>query len=893
MATQNDPGLKPASESIRAQLEDLVWDQRARNAREIYRRVSFSTMKEYPDAPNPVLEVSGFGILALPLVGREAMALMGHAYGPLYFAENQHRTFQLSDSQVSMANPQWPKFLSKVTRNISSGLHFGPYGSSSNVELVFKKAVIQPQTSSRVGISIAAIQSQNTFAKVLVFLPCKWEGGAVHVSHYSGLEATYTVDHASLFDTKVLAFYAGVSATIDPVQSGYRLFLVYDVAYTGPSRTIPSFGSPVPLIQQFSTILDAWNSDKSAESPRKLFFFLGRANLDEKLSRRSLSEEDVQKTVFFEMLAEKHDLGIALARAECYIKTLRGYDSRDYPVHRTDEDEDDNPENLKLRIACVVGLDGSVITEDLDCDEETEGVPAALTLAVKSGGTHEDQARRWEHLPGLYDYHERRVGTLLVLWPRRHESRIYYHGERGLERAIADLKSHVLPGSKPTPQERKLAKALLKRADRDFDSKKAVVEAALAWKDVALWTDAVGLLHCSSASCDMTIPAVKAFGFQAAEPGLNAILASSTQAESRLVFLSKLEEADWSPLSGKSTKRLKRWIQDQREQVLQTLEWPDPDEVGAIVAAVKKLRGVATMEHILIPSVTGPDARVHDAFLLALATEISGDPVIGGGDASHFARQLIEAALSRSNFHWREADYGAWEKRYGPRAPSPEARGIALIKLYIQACSQTGHPDTLDAVFARVFDVSHLEQEEVCEYVCDVLVPLTIRLMKRPAEERPGAFSELQRTSLQLYLDSVQSQDEDCVSYNWDRLLDASIDRNDASVFIGLVVPRLERAEVSVYALEGLVDELQERLNEQQFVYPPEWKGQTLEQAVAAFRARLEQAAAGKRRRSHNYAQEKRKRQKSAAAPLFRQSTRFPTICAGRERYHDDSDCSL
>ena len=242
--------------------------------------------------------------------------------------------------------------------------------------------------------------SNGVFAQVLVVLPCEYGNGATHTSH-DGLSATYSISQNSLFQTTVLAWYSGVAIETETISSGNRLALLYDVVHTAQCPA-PSLPAPSTLVQNFETILGAWNDEADEKTPKKLFFTLPRSRPNANLSRSSLGDTDAQKVSFFEILGKKYGFNLGLARAKCYVETSHGLDDYGQKVDRYDLDSDDSdysePEqDRELSITRLVDLNGKLISKDFGYDEYSEGVPSPLSKAVIDDG-HFDKDRKGRYV---------------------------------------------------------------------------------------------------------------------------------------------------------------------------------------------------------------------------------------------------------------------------------------------------------------------------------------------------------------------------------------------------------------------------------------------------------------------------------------------------------------
>ncbi|EKM60040.1 uncharacterized protein PHACADRAFT_206249 [Phanerochaete carnosa HHB-10118-sp] len=378
--------------SIRDQFEHLLCDKKDAFDYNRFSRTSFSFRKEYPGAPNPVLRHPALGTIGLPLNDREVEALKSRSTRSS--DKHERHAYELDLKQMSLASPMWKGFLAEVLKDVSSGLCFRlPYNASAP-KIKLHKILLHPK-GSRTAAHNEFKSSESAFARVLVIVPCEYDGGAVHVSH-DGLVAAYDNARTNHFQTTVVAWYTGATVETKPISSGGRLALLYDVVNTAQCPA-PSLPPPSPMTKRFDAILRAWNDDTGEKSPQKLLFVLSRTRANAKLSRNSLADTDAQKLAFFEILASKHGFNLGLAHAKCYVETYHALDDYGQKIEQysDDSDYDEHDQDRELHIARLVDLDGKLITKGLDYDEYSdEGVPSLLSKAVIDDG-HLEKENAW------------------------------------------------------------------------------------------------------------------------------------------------------------------------------------------------------------------------------------------------------------------------------------------------------------------------------------------------------------------------------------------------------------------------------------------------------------------------------------------------------------------
>ena len=147
------------------------------------------------------------------------------------------------------------------------------------------------------------------FATVVIVLPSEYTGGQVVVSHAL---MTKTIDFApnSLLSTAVLAWYTDVKHEVEPVTTGYRLALSYNLIHTArvPKPLVPQMEDSVTKLRN---ILRKWSKERYKKCPETplLAYILDHEyrnhNLEEVV--QALKGVDAHMVTFLRQVAE--DLG--------------------------------------------------------------------------------------------------------------------------------------------------------------------------------------------------------------------------------------------------------------------------------------------------------------------------------------------------------------------------------------------------------------------------------------------------------------------------------------------------------------------------------------------------------------------------------------------------------
>lgn len=206
------------------------------------------------DAPSPGLEVQDLGLIGFPLSTREAEILKARCRqspfgkGETTLVDSSVRSsWELDASQFKIVNPEWDECIVNIVFDIHDklGLAYGdenikaqPYKLLIYGEDAFFKA---HQDSEK---------ADGMFGTLVVSLPSKHEGGKVSFSH-NGLEEEYDSAQYGPFATSYGAWYSDVYHEVQPVTSGYRVVLTYNlVQHVTDERQGPPDGEALRIMRQ-------------------------------------------------------------------------------------------------------------------------------------------------------------------------------------------------------------------------------------------------------------------------------------------------------------------------------------------------------------------------------------------------------------------------------------------------------------------------------------------------------------------------------------------------------------------------------------------------------------------------------------------------------------------
>jgi predicted 2-oxoglutarate/Fe(II)-dependent dioxygenase YbiX len=197
---------------------------------------AFSVSGTLPSIP-PGLDVKGVGHIGLPLTAHQAKALIALSeQAPFGRGEETivdtdvRKSWQISADDFALGNPQWNEALQAAADQMGKDL--GLSGCKIGVE---QYKLLVYEEGSFFASHRDTEKIPNMFATLVVNLPSEHEGGELIISH-AGQSQRYSFADSSLFEPSFVAFYADCYHEVQPITSGYRLCLVYNLTITNRKK---------------------------------------------------------------------------------------------------------------------------------------------------------------------------------------------------------------------------------------------------------------------------------------------------------------------------------------------------------------------------------------------------------------------------------------------------------------------------------------------------------------------------------------------------------------------------------------------------------------------------------------------------------------------------------
>src|SRR4029079_7834932 len=222
----------------------------------------------------PGLEINEVGTIGSPisapdakrLIAKATQASSGRGKETMVNA-TARRVWQLEPSQFRLENSEWDAQIAAIVEAVSQD-----FGIQQKVRAELYKLLIY-EPGSFFAPHRDSEKSEQMFATLVMCLPSRHTGGALIVRHDG---QTRRIDFGSKegqFKTQYAAFYADCEHQIEPVESGYRICLIYNLATVGKRQpTAPQNAESVAKAAALLRLLfwEAASKDELASELDKL-----------------------------------------------------------------------------------------------------------------------------------------------------------------------------------------------------------------------------------------------------------------------------------------------------------------------------------------------------------------------------------------------------------------------------------------------------------------------------------------------------------------------------------------------------------------------------------------------------------------------------------------------
>ncbi|KAI9891013.1 MAG: hypothetical protein M1814_003364 [Vezdaea aestivalis] len=255
---------------------------------------SFTTFGAISDFVNPGISVAPVGLVRLPLSKEDAQALILESRkapfgkgGETLVDESVRKTWEIDRKMVTFRNKKWQQCLDKIVAKATEAL--GIANGSQNVRAEFYKMLLYEEgaiTEKALGM----------FGTLVVCLPAEHTGGDVCLQH-EGTKKRFETSDSSEFGASFIAWYSDVFHEVEPVKSGCRWVLIYNLVNTS---SLPQQTASVQhtRAQGFKKKLAKWRDKEEGTRAKCLIYKLEHQCTVEGLTLDRLKGNDYHRARF-------------------------------------------------------------------------------------------------------------------------------------------------------------------------------------------------------------------------------------------------------------------------------------------------------------------------------------------------------------------------------------------------------------------------------------------------------------------------------------------------------------------------------------------------------------------------------------------------------------------
>ena len=314
----------------------------------------------------PLLHVADLGELAFPLSAAQAEELIALSEAAPYGLgdktvrdENVRKCWQLDASRFSIKSPQWKKFLEQTTTRVREDLGIGGKISAHPYKLLLygKGGHFKAHRDTE--------KLDAMFGTLIVALPSAHEGGRLFIRHggqeievdFSREEHRHEFQHA--------AFFADCEHEVEPVRSGYRCCLVYNLRLDEGDPGLLN----LPLDTQAKSLVKPLHSLKQERRGELTAILLEHAYTEANFSLRRLKGNDAARAKA--LFAAAKDAGFTAHLALVTYHQMGELEENHRRRRKQWEDEDDVAQD---------GTMGEIYDEDRSIDHWRDAGDQKVTL---------------------------------------------------------------------------------------------------------------------------------------------------------------------------------------------------------------------------------------------------------------------------------------------------------------------------------------------------------------------------------------------------------------------------------------------------------------------------------------------------------------------------------
>ncbi|KAJ8072943.1 hypothetical protein PM082_019806 [Marasmius tenuissimus] len=775
---------------------------------------TFAFSKTYDDAPNPALRLEGVGTVGLPLSERDAKAVIENSIqapfgkGERTVVDTEVRdTWEMDESKVQFQEPRWKSFMDRVVQEVCQALGVNVQASQPRCEL-YKLLVYE--TGSHFLPHVDTEKADGMFATIIVVLPSHFTGGDAHVSH-GILKNVFNSSGPSLIKTTILSWYTDVMHEIKPITGGYRFALSYNLFHTTNSIR-PSLSLIGDGIGTLRHILLSWK--QQASDPDKIIYMLDHKYSRASLSASALKGKDAHIISALDSLSKELGFSLGLAHIEhCQAGQASNHGAGSYyrsrRRFRCGYDEDDEyGENVEMEevhnrttsVENLVDLDGKLISNYVNFDDETETIPANFAEYF------EDE--RWddqdfEGYQGNYggDVNRFYRRSALVIWP----GRTRLGNEEGNRRTVYGLQRlRTLDGSEPTNEEMGLFDYVRRSTAQRRDSRttQTLCQVACQWGRVDLWLSTTSTIRGGQLAMILPVEdmarAITQFGYPKISKELRDIVLSDQSVMSRLGYLTGL--AAWAHTQGgdPSHELVLSFVNDMRMFTFDNLPSVDASQLSFLTDEAMKYGGVQRLKKSILPQLHKDPVKtdVMQSYATYLHTEMKR-LAPNAADQSllkEIITKMLTSVLKLLDLFQVKAVTDPAYYSYRQPATTTLKGDPAIAMKFVAQCLESDNAAIAIAALKRMVDMTGQTQDIARARATTVLLPLIQLLSKDPKTKLSLPrlpLAGISEVAIPLVLQSIEAKGGKFTQDTICALLDSMVICGTPQVLTTAILPKV------------------------------------------------------------------------------------------------------
>lgn len=320
---------------------------------------------------NPGLDIADYRPVGLPLASRDAEALARICkHSPFgkgaetIIDTSVRKTWELDCAAFDCRNPAWASYLAGLSKRAVDALGVQVSCRAKRYKLLLYEegAFFNPHQDSE--------KVPSMFGTLIVCLPSEHSGGQVRLIH-GGKERVLETAPTSSFDISTLAWYSDVQHEVNPILSGYRQVLTYNLVQD-ERKLLQTAAALDASHYRLERLLRIW--ELKFDYHQMFVYPLEHQYTEASLSLKALKGSDAAKGRYLDQLCSKNGVYWFLGRVT--LETI------DYDNNEGEEvlshvfDYIVTPSGVGMDLSLHVDEDqilGDAIYADRGADSEEEG----------------------------------------------------------------------------------------------------------------------------------------------------------------------------------------------------------------------------------------------------------------------------------------------------------------------------------------------------------------------------------------------------------------------------------------------------------------------------------------------------------------------------------------